>query len=305
MATSRSGLAALFLCLALVSGPAFAAHPQITAPYVTSSITVDGSAADWTAVKARQQGISFYKGDGRAGTSATNTGTTICGTISSENDCRVDLWAAHDGTHLFILAEVRDDAYEPLNSQAQGNMAYLEDTLHLYLDSTNARQANIPGSPIQNRYGYEQFGISTDGNIYGENVDFNNSTSPQRRLAPLRSAPDGQYWQAKCQFSQPGPGYLYTFEESILMAGRAGYNMAPLTPGSSYGFNAEFCDADSGIQLQGYIFWSSYSAIDAWNQENLWGTLNLAPVPEPATVGLLLWGALLLRRTHRPGTGRA
>ena len=264
---------------------------DILCPYVTASLVVDGSAGDWASVKSRNVGISFYKGDGHAG-SSSNLGTTICRTISNEADCRVDLWLAHDNTYLYVLAEVRDDDHEAFGSPgSEDYMAYLEDTLHLYIDSTNARRSNIPNPPINTQYGYEQFGISTDGNIYGENTDFTNSSVTP---APKGAAPDGDYWKTQCQVQAILGGYLYTFEERIALAGKPGGNMAAMAPGGSYGFDAEFCDADYGVQLQGFLWWSSNGYTDAWNHENLWGTMTLETVPEPSAGVLLIFAAMIV-----------
>ena len=54
--------------------------------------------------------------------------------------------------------------------------------------------------------------------------------------------------------------------------------MESMNIGNSYGFDAEFCDADNGVQLQGFIWWSSDGSKDAWNFENLWGKMNLSSV---------------------------
>ena len=166
-------------------------------------------------------------------------------------------------------------------------MAYLEDTLHLYLDSTNAKKSAI-GNPIHDQSGYEQFGYSTDGNIYGENTDFN-TTGSAKQTAPQGSSPDGTHWAAKCTVKSVATGgYLYTFEERIALS--AYRNMAAMTPGNSYGFEAEFCDADNGTQLQGWMFWSSNgSPTDAWNYENLWGTMKLEAVPIPPPLKVASW----------------
>lgn len=259
-------------------------QPNILCPYSKISPAVDGNAADWSSIKSRGAGISFYDGDGRAG-SASQRGTTVCGTITDAADCRVDLWLAHDGTYLYVLAEVQDDAYEPFGSPgAETKKAYLEDTLHLYIDSTNAKKI-ISETPILTQYGYEQFGISTDGNIWGENTDFTNSSN---KPAPKGAAPDGVYWQAKCQVQNVTGGHFYMFEERIALGGKPDKNMASLKPGNSYGFNAEFCDADDGNELQGFIFWSSDGAQDAWNYENLWGAMTLEVVPEPSVWVLLI-----------------
>jgi hypothetical protein len=284
----------LFVCLVLIaswdSQALAVSGPEISAPYSTTALSVDGSAADWSAVKARGKSISFYKGDGHAGTPA-NLGTSTLGTITNEADCRVDLWLAHNATYLYVLAEVHDDYYEPFGAANQ-NMAYLEDTLHLYIDSTNARRGGIPGTPISQQAGYEQFGISTDGNIYGENTDFNSSGIP-RQPAASGCHPDGSYWAAQCAVQPLPSGYLYVFEERVKLAGYPGRNMSVMTPGNRYGFDAEFCDADNGVQLQGYIWWSSNGSTDAWNYENLWGTMSLEPVPEPPSLALLV-GALAI-----------
>jgi hypothetical protein len=270
-----------FVCLALIipfsSGLFAVTRPSINVPYTTDPFTVDGNAVDWAGIKSKGKGISFYKGDGHAGTSA-NLGTTLCREIDNEADARVDLWLAHDGTYLYVLAEIKDDDYEPFDAANQNNMAYLEDTLHLYIDSTNARRSNIPDPPIYNQSGYEQFGISTDGNVWAENTDFNNS-GMARQTAPKGSHPDGNYWVAECVVQPLSGGYLYTFEQRIALAGWPGKNMAAMTPGISYGFNAEFCDADNGRQLEGFIWWSSDGSTDAWNYQNLWGTMILETTP--------------------------
>lgn len=262
----------LLLSAVLSGSPIFAVtRPTIDVPYTANNIIVDGNNADWAGIKSKGKGISFYKGDGHNGT-PTNLGTTFCGQIDNESDCRVDLWLAHDANYLYVLAEVKDDNYEPFDANNLNNMAYLEDTLHLYIDSTNSGMANIPSLPINTQAGYEQFGISTDKNVWGENVDFTTSSITP---APQWAYPDGIYWVVQCQVRQLVNGYLYTFEERIALSGRPGKNMAPLVVGNSYGFDAEFCDADNGVQLQGYIWWSSDGSKDAWNYENLWGIMTL------------------------------
>jgi len=269
-------------------------RPVISCPYTCGEIAIDGNAGDWAAIKVKDNGIAFYKGDGHAGT-PTNLGTTICRQIDDEADCRVDLWLAHDGTYLYVLAEVSDDDYEPFDAANENNMAYLEDTLHLYMDSNNSQQSNIPYPPIYNQVGYEQFGISTDGNIWGANNDFNSAGGP-RQVAPKGSSPDGTYWLAECNVIQVQDGYRYVFEQRIVLAGWPGRNMAAMSPADSYGFDAEFCDADDGTQLEGFIWWSNDGSTDAWNYENLWGTMYLEPVPEPTTMLLFALGGLALLR---------
>jgi hypothetical protein len=256
-------------------------RPEIRAPYITGSIVIDGNSGEWNVIKLQNKGICFFKGDGKTGTS-TDLGTTVCKQITNANDCTVNLWLAHDATYLYVLAEVYDDSYEPFDASNLNNMAYLEDTLHLYIDSTNTKRANIPNPPISNQAGYEQFGISTDGNIWGENTDF--TTGLAKQPASKGAQPDGTYWRTACRVAYVGDGYLYVFEQSITLAGRAGRNMAAMLPGNSYGFDAEFCDADYGVQLEGFIWWSSNGSTDAWNYENLWGTMTLEPVPESVTL---------------------
>lgn len=284
---NTAALLCLLLTLLLESYSFAAERPEIDVPYTTASFTVDGSAADWAEIKARGRGISFYKGDGHGGT-VSSYGTTVLGTISGPADCSVNLWLAHDAAYLYVLAEVQDDAYEPFAGKANANMAYLEDTLHLYIDSTNAKKSAIANPPIYYQPGFEQFGYSTDGNIYGEHTDFN-TTGSAKQTAPQNSSPDGVHWAAKCTVkSVTTGGYLYTFEERIALS--AYRNMAAMTPGNSYGFEAEFCDADNGTQLQGWIFWSSNgSTIDAWNYENLWGTMKLEAVPAPPSLKVASW----------------
>ena len=268
----RSGLILLYLVFCLSGW----ANPRIDVPYTERVPIVDGMNNEWGDIKAFGKGITFYPGDGNEGT-AEAPGTTVCRTIDDGHDCTVRLWLVHNGTYLYVLAEVEDDDHELFDIANQKNPAYLEDTLQLYIDSSNSRKSNISGNPIQQQTGYEQFGISTDGNIWGENCDFNTS-GRNKQPAPQGSAPDGKYWTVAVSVRRINSGFLYVFEERILLAGRPGGNMRPLYPGESYGFNAEFCDADRGVQLEGFIWWSSHSEIDAWNSQNLWGTMLLAPI---------------------------
>jgi hypothetical protein len=57
--------------------------------------------------------------------------------------------------------------------------------------------------------------------------------------------------------------------------------MEPLVPGNSYGLNLEVCDADNGVQLEGYLLWSSDGKTSDFNYENLWGRMHLAPLTRP------------------------
>jgi len=267
------------ICFFLIGTVFGAERPQIEVPYVTEGPVIDGDSSDWEAVKALGMGVSFYPDDGHAG-SPTELGTTVCRKIDGPEDCRVELYLAHDGSFLYVLAEVFDDDHETFGPSNTSNMAYLEDTLHLYIDSTNARKACIAYPPIGTQPGYEQFGYSTDGNIWGENTDFTDRGAP-RQPAPVGSRPDGDYWRAACRVSPSQGGYVYVFEEAIALSGRPGRNLRPLSPGERYGFDAEFCDADNGIQLEGFIWWSGDGVTDAWNYENLWGVMVLQPVEEP------------------------
>ena len=151
--------------------------------------------------------------------------------------------------------------------------------LRIMIDSNNSRKANIEEC-IENHPGYEGFGYSTDGNIWGDWTDFNDSGIPKQH-PPRGSSPDGTYWKAECTVvSLPSKKkYLYVYEERIAMKGWPGRNMERLYPGESYGFNLEVCDADNDEMLQGYLLWSSDGTTSSWNQQNLWGTMHLAPVP--------------------------
>jgi hypothetical protein len=270
-------LALAFLPVALPAqeNSASAVRPRIEAPFFTGRIGIDGSSSDWKAIQKLGKGISFYKGDGREGT-PERYGTTTQRVITDEKDLRVDFWAAHDGEYLYFLAEVHDDFYEPFDKENGDTMCYQEDMLRIMIDSNNSMKANIP-EPLTNQPGYEGFGYSTDGNIYGDWSDFNSTEVPKQR-PPKGSKPDGKYWQAACKVKQLKEGWLYTYEERILLAGWPGRNMEPLIPGNSYGFNVECCDADNGVKLEGYLLWSSDGKTSDFNYENLWGRIELAPV---------------------------
>jgi hypothetical protein len=260
----------------LVYGMADVARPEIEVPFNSGGMTIDGSAGDWKAVKRLKKGISFYKGDGRGGT-LERYGTTIERTITDEKDLRADVWMAHDGKYLYVLAEIHDDAYESFGPGNVDNMCYQEDMLRIMIDSNNSYQPNIT-EPVTNQPGYEGFGYSTDGNIYGDWSDFITPGEPRSR--PQKGAsPDGEYWRAACKVTKLREGYLYTYEERIALSGWPGRNMEPLAPGNSYGLNLEVCDADNGVQLEGYLLWSSDGKTSDFNYENLWGRMHLAPLP--------------------------
>ncbi|MHB9031361.1 MAG: sugar-binding protein [Candidatus Latescibacterota bacterium] len=250
-------------------------RPTLDAPFVKTKIAVDGSAAEWAQIKALGKGIFFFKGDGQTGSSA-KYGTTTQRIITDEKDLRGDIWMVHDGGYLYVLAEVRDDDHEPFDAANFECMCYQEDMLRIMFDSVNARAVNIV-DPIANQYGYEGFGFSTDGNIYGDWMDFNSSEVPKKR-PPKGAQPDGEYWRAACKVQKLADGYLYTYEERIKLSGWPGRNMAPMEPGKSYGLNLEICDADRGVMLEGYLLWSSDGVISDYNYQNLWGVLQLAPV---------------------------
>lgn len=251
-------------------------RPVLDVPFVSGKIAVDGSPKDWGRIKKLGKGISFWLGDGREGR-PDRLGTTIQRKIDGEKDLRADVWAVHDGTYLYFLAEVHDDNYEPFDKENRKNMCYQEDMFRIIIDSANSYRPNIP-EPLSNQPGYEGFGYSTDGNIYGDWSDFIVPGEPKKRPEP-GSGPDGESWKAACTVKKLEDGYLYTYEERIALAGRPGRNMMPLAPGNSYGLNLEVCDADNGVQLEGYLLWSSDGKTSDFNYTNLFGRMRLAPVP--------------------------
>lgn len=267
-------LFALTVYIAAQTSPVVVSRPQLDVPYYTGKIKIDGSVSDWKKIKKLGKGVTFFKGDGHDGT-PERLGTTIQRNITDEKDLRADIWMAHDGEYLYILGEIHDDFYEPFDTENVDNMCYQEDMLRIIIDSTNAMKENIPG-PLPAQPGYEGFGYSTDGNIYGDWTDFNSTGVPKLR-PPKGSHPDGKYWQAACKVKKLKEGYLYTYEERILLAGWPGRNMEPLVPGNSYGLDLEVCDADNGVKLEGYLLWSSDGKTSSFNYENLFGRMNLAP----------------------------
>lgn len=269
-------LSVLPMYAAAQPSPAAVSRPQLDVPWFGGKIAVDGSAADWKKIKKLGKGVTFFKGDGREGT-PERMGTTIQRNITDGNDLRAEVWMAHDGKYLYILGEIHDDFYEPFDKENLDNMCYEEDMLRVIIDSTNAMKENIAG-PLPNQPGYEGFGYSTDGNIYGDWTDFNSTRIPKQR-PPKGSRPDGEYWRATCKVKKLKEGFLYTYEERILLEGWPGRNMEPLVPGNGYGLNLEVCDADNGVKLEGYLLWSSDGKTSDFNYENLFGRMNLAPVP--------------------------
>ena len=182
---TNSWMFVCFLLMALVlldkpllsEGQTEVKRPEINVPYISGPIVVDGDPSDWTAVKALGEGTSFYKGDGNEGTSSTKLGTTIRLQIDNKDDLSCSAWLVHDGTYLYVLAEVTDDDWEPFDKENWENMCYQEDMLRIMIDSNNSRKADIEEC-IENHPGYEGFGYSTDGNIWGDWTDFNNSGIP-------------------------------------------------------------------------------------------------------------------------------
>ncbi len=250
-------------------------RPEAWAPYVTHDFVIDGDASDWAAVKSLGEGVTFHPGDGRPGTSAEKLGTTVRLEVDGPDDLSCTAWMAHDGEYLYVLAEVTDDDWNPFDADNWDNMCYQEDMLRIMIDSNNSRTPDIEEC-IEDHPGYEGFGYSTDGNIWGDWTDFNSSGIPKAH-PPRGSTPDGFYWKAACRVaSLPSKHrHVYVYEERILLKGWPGRNMERLYPGKSYGFNLEVCDADDGEYLQGYILWSSDGETSSWKHQNLWGTLHL------------------------------
>jgi hypothetical protein len=265
------------LCLAVLPLRA-EVRPEVTAPFTTVEITVDGQSADWSPVKKLGHGIHFFKGDDHPGQSREHLGTTVCGEMDDDRDCRVDLWLSHDAKCLYLLAEVRDDDHEPFDVANENNPAYREDTLQVYVDSAKSCAEKISSPPCHNQIGYQQFSYSTDGNIRGACTDLNDQgVAP----APKGSEPDGKYWQAACHVAEKESGYLYVFEMAFaLVELPEDTNFKAMKPGKTYRFCPEFCDADNGKELQGFIWWSSDGSTDAWTQPALWGDMSLAPEKE-------------------------
>jgi hypothetical protein len=176
------------------------------------------------------------------------------------------------------LAIIQDDLLEQRTAEANANEAWKEDCLHIYLDSTNAARANITDPPIHNQVGYEQFGVSTDYNCYTENCDFttHNGSGPAPALAGAQ--PDQTNWRVAVRITGSGP-YTYVFEERMPLKEVAGHNLRTMTPGQSYGFNAEFCDSDAGRYLEGWMFWSSNGSLDCYAAQNFWGQMTLEALP--------------------------
>lgn len=256
---------------------AAAVRPEIDVSYIDAAKTpigIDGSYEDWPEA-ALQNSINFYNGDGKKGTSRV-LGTTVLGTMSGREDGEVTVHLAHDGTYLYLLAIIQDDLLEQRTSEKNKNEAWKEDCLHIYMDTNNSAKSGISGDPIKTQPGYEQFGVSTDYNCYTENGDFVVPRSAS--TAPAGAQPDQVNWLVGIQIMGAGP-YTYIFEERMPLHEVAGYNLRTMTPGQSYGFDAEFCDSDAGAYLQGWIFWSGPGSTDVWNSENMWGIMNLEAVP--------------------------
>ncbi len=287
------GWAAL-LVACLTTLPANATAPQIRVPYFESvqhPIVIDGSGADWP-TEALSNGISFYPGDGNEG-SPEACGTTVVQNMTSRADGEVAVHLAHDGGFLYVLAIVQDDILDQRTADNNSNEAWKEDALHLYIDSTNARASNIPAPPISNQTGYEQFGVSTDLNCYTENCDF--TTNNTSGAAGPGAEPDQINWLVSVSVQGDGP-YTYVFEERIPLTEVPGHNLRTMQPGHSYGFNVEFVDSEEGAYPQGWVFWSSDGTTDAWNCEDLWGTMLLESEAGPDLEGMpaaSMWGVAI------------
>ncbi|HQO34848.1 MAG TPA: sugar-binding protein [bacterium] len=267
-----------FVLTLAVSSSAQTPRPEIFVPYLDTTlhpIVIDGSSSDWPA-ESLAHGVNFYPGDANPG-SSTQYGTTVLGTMSGRADGEVTIYLTHDGNSLYLLAVIYDDLLEQRTSENNANEAWKEDALHIYIDSTNAQRANIPDPPIGNQPGYEQFGVSTDYNCYTENCDFT-TLKTARGVALCGARPDQEHWLASIQITGTGP-YTYIFEERIPLQEVAGHNLRTMTPGQSYGFNAEFVDSDAGVYLQGWMFWSGNGRLDVWNYESMWGRMTLEETP--------------------------
>jgi len=253
---------------------------EIFAPYFDPtqiSIDIDGMYDDWPE-EILQHEINFYSGDGNKGTSRV-LGTTILGTMSGREDCETTVHLAHDGEYLYLLAVIQDDLLEQRTSENNKNKAWKEDCLHIYIDTNNSEKSSISGDPIVTQPGYEQFGVSTDYNCYTENGDF--TTPRSSGTACAGAQPDQVNWLVGIQITGSGP-YTYVIEERMPLNEVPGYNLRTMTPGESYGFNAEFCDSDAKVYLQGWIFWSGPGSTDVWNKENQWGLMLLESLPPTA-----------------------
>ncbi len=178
----------------------------------------------------------------------------------------------HDGIYLYFLAEFMRQI-RTFDSKYKEHVLK-EDIFRIIIDSANSDRPEI-GS-LSNQPGYEGFGYSTTANSATGVI--HHSGRAGKRPEP-GSRPDGEFWKAACAVKKLGDGYLYTYEERFTLAGRPGRNMTPLAPGNSYGLNLEVCDADKGVQLEGYLLWSSDGKTSDFNYSNLFGRMSLAPVP--------------------------
>ena len=278
MLTTTKPVLAYTLLLFVTVAEAQVTRPEVVVPYVNTNLyplTIDGQQNDWRSETAEYE-IAFFRDDGHEG-SSSSYGTTVLGTISNRDDAEVLLRLAHDGRYLYALAVIIDDLLEQRSTENNTNEAWREDALQLYIDSTNAREADIPDPPIANQEGYEQFSVSTDYNCYTVNCDFttNNTTGP----AGPGAQPDQTNWLVEIRITGAGP-YEYVFEERIPLSEIPGHNLRTMQPGQSYGFNAEFVDSDNGVYLQGWMFWSSDGTEDPWRSQDKWGTITLESIPD-------------------------
>jgi hypothetical protein len=251
--------------------------PEILASYVdtkTHPIQIDGATDDWAPAMLQHQ-VHFYPGDNNPG-SPERPATTVVQKMDGRKDGDVRVCLAHDGTCLYLLAVIQDDLLEQRTAETNKNEAYMEDCLHIYIDSANVHAHSVENPPLLKQPGYEQFGVSTDYNVFTESCDFTTHNG-KKGSAEHGAQPDQNRWLVKVKILGNGP-YTYIFEERMPLSEVPGHNLRTMVPGKTYGFNAEFCDSDAGVFLEGYIFWSSDGKTDAYISEDLWGRLTLEPL---------------------------
>ncbi|NUN97239.1 MAG: hypothetical protein HUU16_13820 [Candidatus Omnitrophica bacterium] len=254
------------------------AVPEILASYTdthASPIVVDGVTTDWTE-QALAHSIEFFPGDGRGG-APESPGTTVVWKMDGKEDGHVRVTLTHDGDSIYLLAVIRDDHLEQRPADKNTNPAFLEDGLHVYFDSANARVDKAGDTPLRDQPGFEQFGVSTDYSCTGEGCDFTTDTGPEGWARP-GAQPDQKHWLVGIGIRGSGP-YTYVFEERFPMREVPGHNLKTMLPGRSYGFNLEFVDSDRGNYLEGYMFWSSDGKSDAFIDLDLYGRLKLEALP--------------------------
>jgi hypothetical protein len=253
--------------------------PSILAAYTDTKahpIEIDGATQDWPG-RVLVHGIHFFSGDGNEGI-PEKSGTTVCGKMDDRQDGEMRLWLTHDARYLYILAVIQDDKLEQRTSENNTNEAWKEDCLHLYIDSEDMRADKVADPPLASQPGYEQFGVSTDYSVYTEGCDFTTNNGPNGTAAGTGAQPDQENWKVGIKIHGQGP-YTYVFEERIPLNEVKGKNLRTMKPGDTYGFEAEFCDSDAGVFLEGWMFWSSDGKTDAYIDEDLWGRMTLEAIP--------------------------